>query len=170
MENVLAACSAAFLAGASPAAIASGVKSFRAVEHRLEWVAEIAGVQFYNDSKATNVDAALKAIDAFPGPLFVILGGRDKGSPYTPLRAPLREKARSAGFNRGSGGQNRRGPCGLRRHLNVRRRRSTASARICDGARALRRCDSSRARVFELRSVRDLRAPGPRVQGNRGQA
>jgi len=96
VENALAACSAAYLAGASPAAIASGVKSFRAVEHRLEWVAEIAGVQFYNDSKATNVDAALKAIEAFPGPLFVILGGKDKGSPYTPLRAPLRERSRAA--------------------------------------------------------------------------
>jgi UDP-N-acetylmuramoylalanine--D-glutamate ligase len=96
VENVLAACSAAYLAGASPAAIASGVKSFRAVEHRLEWVAEIAGVRFYNDSKATNVDAALKAIEAFPGTLFVILGGKDKGSPYTPLRVPLHEKARAA--------------------------------------------------------------------------
>jgi UDP-N-acetylmuramoylalanine--D-glutamate ligase len=70
------------------------VKTFRAVEHRLEFTAEIGGVQFYNDSKATNVDAALKAVEAFPGPLIVILGGKDKGSPYTPLREPLRERAR----------------------------------------------------------------------------
>ena len=62
VENVLAACAAAYLAGATPAAIASGVKSFRGVEHRLEFVAKIAGVQFYNDSKATNVDAAMKAV------------------------------------------------------------------------------------------------------------
>jgi UDP-N-acetylmuramoylalanine--D-glutamate ligase len=96
VENVLAACAAAYLAGATPEAIAGGVKSFRGVEHRLEFVAEISGVQFYNDSKATNVDAAVKAIQAFPGPLLVILGGKDKGSPYTPLRDLLHERARRA--------------------------------------------------------------------------
>ncbi|MFZ0582712.1 MAG: UDP-N-acetylmuramoyl-L-alanine--D-glutamate ligase [Candidatus Acidiferrales bacterium] len=96
VENVLAACAAAYLAGATPAAIASGVKSFRGVEHRLEFVAKIAGVQFYNDSKATNVDAAMKAVQAFPGPLLVILGGKDKGSPYTPLRDLLQARARTA--------------------------------------------------------------------------
>ena len=72
------------------------MKTFRGVEHRLEFVGEIGGVSFYNDSKATNVDAALKAIDAFPGPLIVILGGKDKGSPYTAARAKqLRAKARA---------------------------------------------------------------------------
>ncbi len=96
LENVLAACAAAHLAGAAPGAIASGVKTFRGVEHRLEFVAEIGGVTFYNDSKATNVDAALKAVEAFPGPLVVILGGKDKGSPYAPLREPLRARARAA--------------------------------------------------------------------------
>lgn len=96
LENVLAACSAAYLAGADPAAIASGVKTFEGVEHRLEFVAQIGGVSFYNDSKATNVDAALKALQSFPGPLIVILGGKDKGSPYIPLREPLHERARLA--------------------------------------------------------------------------
>jgi UDP-N-acetylmuramoylalanine--D-glutamate ligase len=96
VENVLAACVAAYLAGATPAAIANGVKSFSGVEHRLEFAGEFAGVQFYNDSKATNVDAALKAIAAFPGPLLVILGGKDKGSPYTPLRDLLHDRARLA--------------------------------------------------------------------------
>ncbi len=96
VENVLAACAAAYLAGATPAAIASGVKSFRGVEHRLEFAGEVSGVQFYNDSKATNVDATVKAIEAFPGPLLVILGGKDKGSPYTPLRDLLHERARLA--------------------------------------------------------------------------
>ena len=102
VENVLASCAAAFLVGAPVAAIAAGVKSFPGVEHRLEFVAEVGGVQFYNDSKATNVDAALKAIEAFPkeqqigarGKLIVILGGKDKGSPYTPLREPLSTRAR----------------------------------------------------------------------------
>jgi UDP-N-acetylmuramoylalanine--D-glutamate ligase len=95
-ENVLAACAAAFLAGADPSAVATGVKTFKAVEHRLELCGEIAGVSYYNDSKATNVDATLKAIEAFPGPLIVILGGKDKGSPYTSLREPLHQRARLA--------------------------------------------------------------------------
>ncbi|MGH9713242.1 MAG: UDP-N-acetylmuramoyl-L-alanine--D-glutamate ligase [Candidatus Acidiferrales bacterium] len=96
VENVLAGCAAAYLAGADPASIANGVKTFKGVEHRLEFVAKLDGVNFYNDSKATNVDATIKAVEAFPGPLIVILGGKDKGSPYTPLREPLRERARLA--------------------------------------------------------------------------
>jgi UDP-N-acetylmuramoylalanine--D-glutamate ligase len=94
VENALAACAAAYLAGADPAAIASGVKTFKGVEHRLEFVAEIGGVQFYNDSKATNVDATRKALESFPGPLLVILGGKDKGSDYAGLRDLLQERAR----------------------------------------------------------------------------
>jgi UDP-N-acetylmuramoylalanine--D-glutamate ligase len=93
VENVLAAVAATRLAGAEPAAIAKGVRAFAGVEHRLEFVAEIAGVRYYNDSKATNVDATLKALDAFPGRILIILGGKDKGSDYTLLQAPLREKA-----------------------------------------------------------------------------
>jgi UDP-N-acetylmuramoylalanine--D-glutamate ligase len=93
VENVLAAVAAARLAGAEPAAIAKGVRSFAGVEHRLEFVAEIAGVRYYNDSKATNVDATLKALDAFPGRILIIMGGKDKGSDYTVLQRPLREKA-----------------------------------------------------------------------------
>jgi UDP-N-acetylmuramoylalanine--D-glutamate ligase len=93
VENVLAAVAAARLAGAEPAAIAKGVRSFAGVEHRLEFVSEVSGVRFYNDSKATNVDATLKALDAFPGRILIILGGKDKGSDYTVLQAPLREKA-----------------------------------------------------------------------------
>ena len=96
LENVLAAVTASSLAGASPAAIAASIKTFAGVEHRLEFVAKVAGVAFYNDSKATNIDAALKAIEAFPGPLIVILGGKDKGSPYTPLRDALSARARMA--------------------------------------------------------------------------
>jgi UDP-N-acetylmuramoylalanine--D-glutamate ligase len=96
VENVLAACAAACLAGADPAAITKGVKTFQGVEHRLEFVAEVGGVNFYNDSKATNVDATAKAIEAFPGPLIVILGGKDKGSPYSPLSQLLQQRARLA--------------------------------------------------------------------------
>jgi UDP-N-acetylmuramoylalanine--D-glutamate ligase len=93
VENVLAAVAAARLAGIDAASIAKGVRSFSGVEHRLEFVAEIGGVRYYNDSKATNVDATLKALDSFPGRILVILGGKDKGSDYTVLRKPLREKA-----------------------------------------------------------------------------
>jgi UDP-N-acetylmuramoylalanine--D-glutamate ligase len=93
LENVLAAVAATRLAGARPGAIAQGVKSFAGVEHRLEFVAEIKGVRYYNDSKATNVDATLKALDAFAGRILIILGGKDKGSDYTVLQQPLREKA-----------------------------------------------------------------------------
>ena len=96
VENVLAAVCAATLLGADPRLIRAGVRSFRAVEHRLEYVATINGVEFYNDSKATNVDATLKALGAFPGGLLVILGGQDKGSDYTPLRPLLAQKARCA--------------------------------------------------------------------------
>ena len=93
VENVLAAVAASRLAGASPSAIAHGVRSFAGVEHRLEFVAEIGGVRYYDDSKATNVDATLKALDAFPGRILIVLGGKDKGSDYTVLQGPLREKA-----------------------------------------------------------------------------
>jgi UDP-N-acetylmuramoylalanine--D-glutamate ligase len=93
LENVLAATIATKLAGAAVPAIAAGVRSFAGVEHRLEFVAEINGVRYYNDSKATNVDATLKALDAFPGHILIILGGKDKDSDYTVLQQPLREKA-----------------------------------------------------------------------------
>jgi len=93
VENALAAAVATRLAGADAAAIARGVRSFSGVEHRLEFVAEIGGVRYYNDSKATNVDATLKALDAFPGRILVVLGGKDKGSDYTLLQKPLRERA-----------------------------------------------------------------------------
>jgi UDP-N-acetylmuramoylalanine--D-glutamate ligase len=93
LENVLAAIVATRIAGASGKAVGEGVGSFAGVEHRLEFVAEINGVRYYNDSKATNVDATLKALDSFPGRILVILGGKDKGSDYTPLQASLREHA-----------------------------------------------------------------------------
>jgi UDP-N-acetylmuramoylalanine--D-glutamate ligase len=93
LENVLAAVIIARLAGVDSATIAKAVKSFAGVEHRLEFVADIRGVRYYNDSKATNVDATLKALDAFPGRILVILGGKDKGSDYTLLQKPLRERA-----------------------------------------------------------------------------
>lgn len=95
VENTMAAAAACRLAGAELDQIAAAVRTFRAVEHRLEFVRSVSEVDFYNDSKATNVDATLKALDAFPGGLWVILGGKDKGSDYTVLREPISQKARA---------------------------------------------------------------------------
>ena len=91
LENVLAATAAGCVLGADFEAIRRAVKEFRGVEHRLEYVAEIRGVEFYNDSKATSVDATAKALSAFDHPIHLILGGKDKGAPYAPLR-PLVER------------------------------------------------------------------------------
>jgi UDP-N-acetylmuramoylalanine--D-glutamate ligase len=96
LENTMAAAAMARLAGATHAQIRSAVITFPGVEHRLEFVREIGGVEWFNDSKATNVDAARKAIAAFDGALWVILGGKDKDSDYTPLTEALRSKARGA--------------------------------------------------------------------------
>ena len=94
VENTLAAVAATRLTGLAPDRIAAAIRTFRAVEHRLEFVRTVSGVDFYNDSKATNVDATLKALDSFPGGLWVILGGKDKGSDYTVLADLLRRRAK----------------------------------------------------------------------------
>lgn len=95
IENVLAAVCAARLAGVDAHTIANAVRHFRAVEHRLEFVAQIKGVHYFNDSKATNVDATMKAIAAFSGGVRLILGGKDKNSDYTLLRPLLQERVKS---------------------------------------------------------------------------
>ena len=95
VENVLAAVCAARLAGVPGEAIEQASEKFQAVEHRLEYVATINGVEFYNDSKATNVDATAKAVAAFPGGIHLILGGKDKGSDYTTLSPLLRARVRA---------------------------------------------------------------------------
>jgi len=92
VENVLAAVCAARLAGVPSEVIRKAVAAFRAVEHRLEFVRELDGVRYFNDSKATNVDATAKAIEAFPGGIHLILGGKDKDSDYTVLTPLLRER------------------------------------------------------------------------------
>ncbi len=96
LENTMAAAIMASLAGATHEQIRAAVMSFPGVEHRLEFVRELDGVAWYNDSKATNVDATLKALAAFPGGLWVILGGKDKNSDYHPLAAAMKEKTREA--------------------------------------------------------------------------
>jgi UDP-N-acetylmuramoylalanine--D-glutamate ligase len=95
LENIMAAALLCRLAGAGREAIAEGVRSFAGVPHRLQFVREVKGVRYYNDSKATSVDATLKALEALDGPLWVILGGVDKGGSYLPLEQELRAKAKA---------------------------------------------------------------------------
>jgi len=94
LENVLAAVCIASLAGCPANKIRQAVHAFKAVEHRLEFVAEIAGVRYFNDSKATNVDATIKALESFPANIHLILGGKDKGSDYSVLNPLLRERVK----------------------------------------------------------------------------
>jgi UDP-N-acetylmuramoylalanine--D-glutamate ligase len=93
VANALAAASAALAMGLDRDAVREGLRSFAGVPHRLEAVAEIGGVRFVNDSKATNVASAVVGIDAFEGGVHAILGGSEKGEPFTPLLDPLRERA-----------------------------------------------------------------------------
>lgn len=95
VENVLAAVCAARLVGVSGETIRNAVGAFKAVEHRLEFVREVGGVKYYNDSKATNVDATMKAVEAFAGGIHLILGGKDKGSDYRVLEPLLRERVKT---------------------------------------------------------------------------
>jgi len=95
VENVLAAVCAARLGGVSAESIRASVAGFKAVEHRLEFVATLRGVSFFNDSKATNVDATKKALEAFPGGVHLILGGKDKNSDYTELADLLRARVKT---------------------------------------------------------------------------
>ncbi len=94
LENVLAAVCVGRLVGCERHRIHRAVQEFKAVEHRLEFVAKIQGVEYYNDSKATNVDATLKALESFPSGIHIILGGKDKGSDYSVLSALLKQRAR----------------------------------------------------------------------------
>ena len=97
VENVLAALAAGLACGAAPDSMRETVKRFKPVEHRLEFVGEAGGVKFYNDSKATSVDATLKALEAFAdedGKVVLILGGRGKQAPYAPLAPLVRSRVR----------------------------------------------------------------------------
>ena len=94
VENVLAAVCTGALMGCKPGQINQAIRDFQAVEHRLEYVATLKGVDYYNDSKATNVDATIKALESFPANIHLILGGKDKGSDYTVLNDLLRARVK----------------------------------------------------------------------------
>jgi UDP-N-acetylmuramoylalanine--D-glutamate ligase len=94
VENSLAAVCVGALMGCEPGTIGKAVRDFKAVEHRLEFVATIRGVEYYNDSKATNVDATIKALESFPANVHLILGGKDKDSDYSLLNDLLRDRVK----------------------------------------------------------------------------
>ena len=93
-ENVMAAVMAARLAGVEPERIRRSVGTFEGLEHRLELVQSVKGVRFINDSKATTVDATLKALQSFDAPVVLILGGKDKGADFTKLRRLVKARAK----------------------------------------------------------------------------
>lgn len=98
VENVLASLAAGLASGASPESMRETVRGFKGVEHRIEFVEEINGVKFYNDSKATSVDATLKALEAMnenDGKTVLLLGGRGKNAPYAPLIESIEKNVRS---------------------------------------------------------------------------
>ena len=98
VENILASLAAGLACGASPESMRDTVHDFKGVEHRIEFVEEIDGVKFYNDSKATSVDATLKALEAMgdnDGKTVLILGGRGKNAPYDPLVDLIEKKVRA---------------------------------------------------------------------------
>ncbi|MFH1369330.1 MAG: UDP-N-acetylmuramoyl-L-alanine--D-glutamate ligase [Elusimicrobiota bacterium] len=94
LENALAATSAAAAAAIPREIIEESIEDFRGVEHRIEYVADIEGVKYVNDSKCTNVDSTRVALESFSSPVWLILGGRDKGSPYTPLKELVTRKVK----------------------------------------------------------------------------
>ena len=97
VENVLASLASVLACGASPDTMRETIRDFKGVEHRIEFVAEIGGVKFYNDSKATSVDATLKALEALSegdGKIVLILGGRGKNAPYAPLADLIKRSVR----------------------------------------------------------------------------
>jgi UDP-N-acetylmuramoylalanine--D-glutamate ligase len=93
-ENVMAAALACHALGVPLLRIKSGIRGFKALEHRLEKVLTLDGVDIYNDSKATNVDATLKSLESFSQPIVLILGGRDKGGNFQMLREPVRSRVK----------------------------------------------------------------------------
>src|SRR5712671_2807731 len=95
VSDVMAAATVGAIAGGAPAALTAAVESFQGLEHAMEFVADIDGVRFINDSKATNVEAALRSIESFDSGLVPIIGGRFKGGDFRLLREPLKKRARA---------------------------------------------------------------------------
>lgn len=95
LENALAATAAAASLGVSGCVVGRALRDFRGVVHRLEFVGEVEGIRYVNDSKGTNPDAAIKALDSYRQPIVLIAGGRNKGNDFTALAAKIKEKVRT---------------------------------------------------------------------------
>jgi len=94
IDNVLASMTVAGCYGVTAEAISKTIVKFHGVEHRIEFVATVNGISFFNDSKATNVDSSIKAVESFDGNIIIILGGKDKGSPYEPLLDAMKSRVK----------------------------------------------------------------------------
>lgn len=95
LANVLAVVAMARAAGVAGHLLAEGIRSFRGVPHRIEFIRELAGVRYYNDSKSTNIDSLRVALESFSKPIVLIAGGRGKGAGYGPLEPLIRQHVRS---------------------------------------------------------------------------
>ena len=98
LENTLCAASIAMLCGVFPKAMQRAIENFEGLHHRMQFVDEVSGVRYYDDSKATNVDAVVKSLESFPGNVFLIMGGRDKGCDYRVLEKLVRERVKQLLF------------------------------------------------------------------------
>ena len=96
VENAMAAIGAARRMGVPPDAVRERLSAFAGLPHRVEFVRQVRGISFFNDSKGTNVGAVLKCLEGFPEPVVLIAGGKDKGVDFRPLRDSLGRKARAA--------------------------------------------------------------------------
>jgi UDP-N-acetylmuramoylalanine--D-glutamate ligase len=94
VENILAAVAASYCVGMKSSIIEKVISSYKGVKHRIEFVRRINGVDYYNDSKSTNVDSTRVALEAFEGNIFLILGGIDKGAPYIPLKNLIKKRVK----------------------------------------------------------------------------
>ena len=95
IDNILASVAASYLAGTKKSVIEKVISGFKGVEHRIEFVKEIGGVRYYNDSKGTNVDSTKVALESFDKNIQLILGGQDKGSPYKPIFNLIKKKVKN---------------------------------------------------------------------------
>lgn len=94
VENVMAALAVGLIQGIERNSMIEAIKTFQAVEHRLEWAGEVEGIVFYNDSKATNIDSCVKALQSFDSPILLILGGRNKGGDFGELKDLAADKVK----------------------------------------------------------------------------
>ena len=95
IENILAASAASYAAGVKLSVVEEVVSKYKGVEHRIEFVKTLNGVDYYNDSKSTNVDSTRVALESFDKNILIIMGGRDKGIPYTSLKELVRRRVKS---------------------------------------------------------------------------